>query len=265
MGLPVAGTVMAITQLVASAFGDEPEDVEAAYRNWLNQTFGKTAGTAIAKGLPAAFGVDMSQKAGLANVMNPLSGVRDSGTNKGRDLYLEYLAAAAGPAIGGLGSRTFEFYDYAANGEMNRAAGALLPKMLGDVFKSARFAEEGVMTRQGRPLAEGGGIPSVILMASGFPLTTVADTYAANASKEGLKAALDDMKGDVMRDWVRADPSERQELQKKLPELNKLRMQYNLRPITMGDFYKYRTQMRRPHIKSSAINAVGEYATENEE
>jgi hypothetical protein len=262
VGLPLAGTVMAITQLVARSFGDEPEDVEAAYRNWLNQTFGKTAGTAIAKGVPAAFGVDMSQKAGLSNVMNPLSGVRDSGEKKGRDLYLEYLAGAAGPAIGGLGSRGFEFYDFMSNGEYNRAASSLLPKMFADVFKGARYADEGVMTRQGRTLAESGGLPLAVLMGSGFPLTSVADTYAANASRQGLKAALDDMKGDMLREWLRSDPAERAELQKTLPEVNKIRREYGLAPLTVGDFFRHQNKMRRPAIKNEQIVAIGAYADE---
>lgn len=259
MGLPVAGTAMMVFQMIASAFDDEPRNVEAEYRNWLNRTFGKDAGTALAKGLPAAFGVDMSQKVGLGSIAKPAT-LRDSDTKQGRDLYLEVMAAAAGPSIGGLFSRPFEFYDYAANGEMSRAAQSLLPKMVGDVFKGARYAEEGVMTRQGRSLADAGGLPLTILMAMGFPLTHVMDTYAANASKEGLKAALDDMSSDLRREWVKGSPDDRAALQRSLPELNQLRISYGLRPVTMGDLYRHQQQMRTGRKMPEEIKAIGEFA-----
>jgi len=261
MGLPAAATVTLITQMVAGAFDDEPRNVEAEYRNWLNRTFGKDAGTALAKGLPAMLGVDMSQKVGLGSIARPAS-VRDSDTKQGRDLYLEVLAAMAGPSIGGLASRPFEFYDYAANGEMGRAASSLLPKMVGDAFKGARYAAEGAATRQGRVLSEPGGVPLVALMAMGFQLTHVVDAYAANAAKQGLKAALDDMAGDFKREWLKGDAQERALVQRNLPELNKLRAQYGLRPITMGDMFRFQQQMKRPSVRSEQINAIGEFAEE---
>ena len=258
MGLPAAGTVTTVVSLVAKAFGEEPEDVEAEYRNWLNRTFGKAGGVALAKGIPAMLGVDMSQKAGLGNVINPLSGMRDSGAKHGRDVYLEMLASLAGPAIGGLGSRAFEFADYAAGGEYNRAAASLLPKMLADPLKGARHIEEGVMTRQGRTLGDSGGVPTATLLALGFTPTQVADTFAANAAQHNLKAQLDAMGSSLSRDWMRADAGERRDILRRMPEVNALRAKYQLQPLNL---YRYEMMMRRPQFKP-AVAATGDFGKE---
>ena len=67
LGMPMANAFAAAFDAVANAFGDddeEPMNIRVAYRNFLTDTFGDTAGDVIARGVPRVFGMDLSTRTG---------------------------------------------------------------------------------------------------------------------------------------------------------------------------------------------------------
>lgn len=72
LGMPMMSIFAAVFDKLATALGDdddEPWNITASYRNWLSDVFGKEVGEVIAKGVPRAFGADISNRAGEQNLL----------------------------------------------------------------------------------------------------------------------------------------------------------------------------------------------------
>lgn len=244
LGLPAAATFKFIAEAVAKAFGDddEPFDAEVELRNYLTDTFGKPVADALAKGLPTMVGADMSQKVGLGDVLSP---IRASNTDnkEGADLYAQYLKSMAGPFFGGILPRWFDAMAYASKGEFWKAAEGVMPKVLSDVSKAARFSEEGVTTKTGTVALAPEHVSAwdAFLQATGVPSAAISDSYEGRAAIENTKQALAKTAQQAKESWLRArkdgDPSE--EWQRIVDRVNPARVRNGLKPITQGELLKF--------------------------
>lgn len=66
LGMPTATAFAGVADLIGGLLGDDgqPYDVKAQYRRFLADMFGKDVGEVLARGLPRAIGIDVSQRAG---------------------------------------------------------------------------------------------------------------------------------------------------------------------------------------------------------
>jgi len=246
MGLPAAGAITAIFQVISDAFGDEPDNVEAEYRNWLAKTFGKEAGLVLAKGLPTLLGADMSNKVGAGNLVSPLPNLRE--TTDGRSLYQEILLGALGPVIGGLGPKYFQAAQDMAAGDYTRAATGILPKFMADPLRAGTFLNEGVKTRGGVTMEPEVGAWRAFITSTGVPSAAITDMYDANSAIKGVEKKMDTMATRFKREWAAETPEGRAAMQASLGDINAVRKKYGGRPITVGELYRFKALRARADL-----------------
>jgi hypothetical protein len=103
LGLPFVGAFAALAQGLASPFDDnEPFDAQASYRRIVSQIFGKEMGEIVARGLPRAFDIDMSQRSGFQDMLPFTQFLLDR--RKIEDQIADGALETLGPAFGTVGS-----------------------------------------------------------------------------------------------------------------------------------------------------------------
>jgi hypothetical protein len=262
LGLPGIGTVMFLGNLIAKAFGDddEPWDAEVALRNYLADEFGKEAGAALSKGLPVMLGADMSQKAGLGDLLNPVPTVR--GDKQGKDFAYELLAAGMGPFFGGLVPQMFEAANFFAKGDVIKGTEQLLPKWMADPLRAGRFAEEGITTKRGTvalPSEQIGGW-DLVLQAAGVPSARITDSYEARGAAETVKSTLSAKAGEYKKDWLEArrdgDNAKAEEIWQEIKtKTNPARVRNGLEPITKSELLRFERQRGKDEQKYAKMGS----------
>ena len=206
LGLPLAGTVIFMANMLNKVFGDddEPWDAEVAFRNWLADVFGVEAGAVLAKGTPMLAGLDVSRRIGLGSVAYPIQVVR--GNKKGRDLYLEMLASAAGPTLGGLAPNMADGVSKMAQGDFLKGAAMMLPNAISAPIKAYQLDEDGIKTAQGVTAIGPDRIDTwdVALQSLGLNPSIVTERSAAVNAVETLKTDLKARAGQLEKAWVNA-------------------------------------------------------------
>lgn len=252
LGLPAVGTLLFIANLVARAFGDdeEPWDAEVALRNTLSDSFGPEAGRVLAKGLPTLLGADLSQKAGVGDLLNPVPTLRSD--KQGRDFALEILATLAGPFFGGVLPGWFDAASNFARGDFVKGVEKSVPKWVADPIRAGRFLAEGVTTKQGTVALDREAISAwdAALQASGLPSATITESYEARAAIEAQKKGLNDRVGRYKKDWLEAkndgdDAAARAIWDEIRTKVNPARVRNGLPAITMGDLLRFRQERRK--------------------
>lgn len=270
LGLPAAGALTFIFQIVSDAFGDEPDNVEAEYRNWLARTFGKEAGLVLAKGLPTLIGLDFSQKVGAGNLLSPLPNLRE--TSDARTLYQEMMMGAAGPVFGGLVPKYFQAVQDLSRGDYQRAAIGVLPKFMADPLRAGTFLTDGVKTRSGLTMEEDVGAWRAFITSTGVPAAAISEMYDANGAIKDVERNMDEMSTRFKKEWVAETPQGRAELQASLAEINAVRKKYGGKPIFVGDLFRFKATQDRANLAykkygsnirgSAELAATGDFARE---
>jgi len=202
LGLPFMGTAL----WAASLFGggdDEDGDAETRLRNYLAEIFGKDAGLLIAKGLPTLFGVDISKRAGMGDIASPFPYARFDGKT-GAEQVEKVLGAAAGPVAGMAG----QWYDALAafgQGDFQKGVEKATPKMVADLARGYRFAEDGLADSKGRYIFRDDQFSTwdVLMRAAGFSPVKESEYYAANESKMEVETAIKERRQQLIDRWVK--------------------------------------------------------------
>lgn len=258
IGLPAAGTMMFIANVLQEAFGEDEEwDAQTALRNYLRDVTGsKEAADVLAKGLPTLLGADLSRRIGLGDVLNPFPTVQEG--KEGRELYQEFLMSAMGPFLGGLLPRMSDGFNYMANGDLVKGTEAFLPKFVSDVIRSGRFATEGVTNRQGVVMAEELRAGDLFLQATGFPPSQLTDLYEARAAIQRRTRSVNDASSQAVATWSEAmqdgDARTMAEAWSHIQrEVNPMRQRNGLKPITYADL------VRRHRQRMESAEEIGQF------
>lgn len=150
MGLPFMG---ALLWALDKGLDDDDErgDAQTRMRNALFDLTGdKHTADALAKGLPALFGVDISKRIGLGDIASPFPMAKFDGRT-GKDDVKELLFSAAGPSAGLL-AQFKDGYDRLADGDVAKGMEKLVPKFAADIFKATRYFNEGMTDSKGEPV-----------------------------------------------------------------------------------------------------------------
>ena len=208
-GTIYAAPIMAIANLL---FGwdddDKPYSAELDFTNWMEETFGKTAGDAIAHGPLTLMGTNISRRVGLGDIYGsqaePPPGLH------GAALATWWAGSLLGPTFS-VAQGWFKGYDQMMNkGNYMRGLEDASPKPVKDALKAFRFATEGVKTGDGRKLLSDDeiGVDELLTTFLGFQSDEVARAQAANAALGKMSTAISERRGRLIRDAAEAILSE---------------------------------------------------------
>ncbi|MFO0144141.1 MAG: PLxRFG domain-containing protein [Betaproteobacteria bacterium] len=204
VGLPIAGGVGVVFKALSQLWedDDEPEIGQMLY-NGLQDVLGETGARLVAKGLPAAVGVDLSGRMGLGSLTNPLQ-FAQTGGKEGKDLYGSLLVAALGPASGMLAN----WFDAAslASTDPVRAWGAVLPKVFKDPLMAMDRTDRGITSRSGDPLVgeDEFGLLRTLMKGAGFESTDVTDMFDNRSAFQSAKGRADNARRKLIRAYTEA-------------------------------------------------------------
>jgi hypothetical protein len=208
-GTIYAAPIMAIANLL---FGwdddDKPYSAELDFTNWMEETFGKTAGDAIAHGPMTLMGTNISRRVGLGDIYGsqaePPPGLH------GAALASWWAGSLLGPTFS-VAQGWFKGYDQMMNkGNYMRGLEDASPKPVKDALKAFRFATEGVKTGDGRKILSDDeiGVDELLTTFFGFQSDEVARAQAANAELGKMSTVISERRGRLIRDAAEAILSE---------------------------------------------------------
>jgi hypothetical protein len=184
LGLPASGMLAGIyDKLYTKLTGDDNMDVEGSYRTWLANTFGPLAGDVLAKGLPRAFGVDMS-KLGEQHLLPFTRMVQDK--RKFEDVTDDWFKSMAGAAVGELGEAYLGARDI-SNGDYMLGLQKMLPGTLKDIAEATYLGQHGFVNSKGQSEPIPATSQAIIMKALGFKTSDEAKYDEASEIVNGLK------------------------------------------------------------------------------
>lgn len=200
MGLP---GFQLFSMVLGSIFGDddEPDDAEATLRRIMGNG---PVTDALTRGVPNAFGVDLSGKVGSGNMLS-LFPYADWDIES-RSGYQNLLAAAAGPFVGGLMPKWADAVGTAKQGDYYKALEKVLPGAIGNAIKGTRFAVDGVTTTRGVQAMSADEITWVdgLFQAVGLPTSTITDRNFRSGAEYKASKFFDEKSSQVKKDYVEA-------------------------------------------------------------
>ncbi len=202
MGLPGYGLLTGAASMLQAMFGDddEPWDVDVAFRQWLNQSVGGTAGEVIAKGVANPLtGLDFASRTGMADLW-----IRDADRDlEGRDLAYHYLEQFAGPVFG-IGIRAAEGAKLIGEGNLERGIEKMLPKFAADPLKALRFSDEGATTLRGDPIMQEFTAAELFWQSQGFSPAALTDQYERNRKLKNAEQHVLDRRAGLLNAYAMA-------------------------------------------------------------
>ena len=171
VGVPGAGAAFFAAQAIYNAFteDDDEKDLRQMFYAGAENVLGKGAADVLMKGLPSIVDVDLSQRAGLGDLLSPAPYADERA--EGRDMFGAYWVAMTAGAAGGMVGNWLEAISLLNKGEFSKAAAAALPKVLADPIRAWRESEYGVTDNRGRVLvqAEEREFADLLARAAGLP------------------------------------------------------------------------------------------------
>jgi hypothetical protein len=216
LGMPAMGT---ITYMLGAIFGDddEPNDPETKMRQLIGN---EGIANLLLRGVPAALGVDLSQRVGAGNLGNPLPFGKLA---LDRESMKDNLAAAMGPFVG----TSINFLDGLSKIASGDGTGALqmLPKGAKDAVKGFNLMTDGIRLKNGdlAMSADEFGFFDGVLTGLGMPTTKSTNRQlAANASFEAntfYKDRTSSLKKDYVQAYKAGDTAKTMELRQEWAEM----------------------------------------------
>lgn len=248
----IAGGIVGITiqpikwafGLLAMAFGDDDED--NTFRNAVSgETYDRAVAEALAAifgtnkvsevlraGVPRAAGFDLSSRMALGQLYMADINPKNAETLAG-SIAMSFLGPMPG-LVGNLYQASQKF----AEGDLDRAAELASPKMIRDVIRAYRYADEGVTDNTGKVIMRPSQLDplSLFWQSMGFQPSQVAELYARNSAVKDRQMFASARKAEVMKmQRMVARTGNYAEAQKALREYNR---QFPENPITFSEVVK---------------------------
>jgi hypothetical protein len=202
LGFPGAGTAMFIANMIGQRFDDDddPFDAETAWKNFLADQAGPEVGAILAKGLPVAFGVDLSKNLGLGDVLSPTPFYRSGST--GKESAGNMLLSLAGAPAGTVADIWDGIYKL-GEGDIDKAVEQMIPlKLAKNVLRSIRYSDEGMTDSRGNTVltADEFNPWDLALRAMGFKTTKESNYYEANQAVNDSYYAMMKVRDKLIRE-----------------------------------------------------------------
>ena len=219
---------------------DEP-DIRQIFYQGLKDAVGETAARAIMKGLPAAAGLDLSQRLGMGSMSNPFEFARTNPNQSGQEWMAAYLLALAGPWAS-IAANLVDAVDAATSGQYVEAAKRAMPKVVSDMLKAYERADQGITSRRGEVLLskEEIGDWGWLSKALGFESTSVADMYELRAAIKEKSRAVSDARSEITRAYAlaRRRGDGMADVQERVREFNARNPEFAIKPRDLVQAYR---------------------------
>ena len=201
LGLPVVGMFGQAVGAMMALLGDddEPWDYKTELRNFLADTFGVKGGEMIAHGPARILPVDLSTRMSLSD----LWWRSDERGLEGRELFNHFMMNILGPTAGNA-SAMFTGASMMAEGEIWKGVEMMLPKVVKDVGKSIRYAQEGVTNKQRDILLDELDGYELAGQLLGFTPSRVSEMYEGKTAIKGMESALQERRTRLKNMYIRA-------------------------------------------------------------
>ncbi len=202
-GMPLVGTAMLLMGLGGGA-GDDDEDV--VRRELVNAGVDKAVVDFMLRGLPAAVGLDLSEKLGARNMLLPTPYYDGSYALKGgEDDAKDLLASVLGPAAS-LFLKFGRAADYAWQGDTYKGVETAMPTGIANVMKAVRFSTEGISSKGGDILVPGENFSfaDLVTQAIGLPTTEITNRSLRASSMYRHQTAYQEVAKGIRRDYQKA-------------------------------------------------------------
>ena len=198
MGLPGFAAAAALYGMLFSE-EDEPFNAELELRNY----FGDELGTLMTKGLPANFGVDLSGKIGMGQMLSILPYTDFDLSRAG---WQETVTAAMGPFVGGLVPRAIDGARFVSEGNYYRGVENFMPKGVSDTLKAYRLANEGVTQRNNDVTLTPDELnfADVLFQGLGLPTTKLTEQQFRTGVNIETKEFFSKLTTELKRDYSKA-------------------------------------------------------------
>jgi len=203
--VPFAGALLGLLNVAMGlASGeDEPEpDVEKAFHQMFDDA--GPVGVALSRGLPAAvLGTDISKRVGLGDLSAlPFGQVPDY--MEGRSASDRLAALILGPTYDATFRMTYEAAKAWREGDYKTVFEKTFPKMFADISKGVSVANNGVQTSDKTTLIPEPTAWDIIATMLGIKTTDIAKAQAQNSYVMQRSADLNQIKGQMYREYARA-------------------------------------------------------------
>ena len=149
---------------------DAPSDIRISAKNAMADMFGPEFGNVVAKGLPAAIGVDTSTL-GLADLLPGTSFLESR--RQWKDRVSEQSKQLLGPAINA-GMDFFNGLEKISEGNYVKGVASMLPSAVRSYYKATDVALHGYTDAKGNPIGVEATPWDVAVQAAGFQPTNIA-------------------------------------------------------------------------------------------
>jgi len=253
LGLPIIGTVGAVLNAVAAAFGDddEPWDWETEFRAFLREMLGETGAEAVLRGpVQAATGVGISNRVSMGDLW-----FREPDRELEGRAWSNYLFEQAAGPMGGLITNFFRGQQLMGEGQVWRGVETMMPKAIKDAMKSLRYLDEGVNNLRGDAIVEDLNVFESLAQIAGFAPASVANAYDTARDVKNYEQAILNRRARLMDAfalaWRLGDVEAREAV---LGKMRKFSQTYPELSIT-GDSIR-RSLMQRAKASAQADNGV---------
>jgi hypothetical protein len=233
-GLPFMAVGMFIANLMIPD-DDEEGDAETRMRKFLvHMTGDKDTADVLAKGLPALWGWDLSNRLGLEDIASPLPMARYNNAKTGDGVVGETLRNIAGP-VAGTAASLVDAAGFFGQGDWAKGAEKLLPKMMSDIIKAGRYAESGMTDYKGEQILGPDELSAWNLFSRtlGVASTKESNYYEGTRALKNLEKAVSDRRSNIAHKYaayVSTGVGDASELRDMIEEFNADHPQASIKP-----------------------------------
>ncbi|MBA4285481.1 MAG: hypothetical protein C0434_08120 [Xanthomonadaceae bacterium] len=198
-GIMGVSTVLGILDAVRDAFGDddEPADSERDLALALQDFAGEGFGELMMHGALPRGAAERSNMSGL------LIRDQDRDARDPREIYMRLLESAIGP-VGSILMRGIQGVQDIRDGDAQRGIGTMLPNAPGALVKAARYADEGMLNRDGSPILEDLTPAEIAGQALGFTPSRSIPYWEEVNRQKNAELSLQEKSSKIRNRWAKA-------------------------------------------------------------
>jgi hypothetical protein len=178
-GTPLTGVLAGVAAL-AGLFQDKDKDKEYKQMmyNGIKDAAGEPIANLVMKGAPAMLGVDVSNRLGMGDILNPFK-FAQAGTS-GQSTVANSIMALAGPAAS-LTANYVQAINDVQSGDMAKAARNIMPRFIQGPMDAYNMAHDGLLTKNGNRFMKPEDVSAwdVALKSVGFTSTGLSNLASA--------------------------------------------------------------------------------------
>jgi len=245
----LAKWAIGLTMMLFGAGDDEDRD----FRKWVSGDYydrtmadaiawllgdGK-AGEAARAGLPRLAGFDLSSRVAFLQ-----SHFVDLDTSSKQTLYGSIATSFGGPMFGIFGN-AFDSIELLAQGDADKAAEKLLPKLGRDAIRAWRYASEGMVDNTGKTIIGADEMSpwEIFLTSMGFAPSQVAEVYARNSKARDAEAFISRRKAEIKAAYRKSRSTG--EINSVMADLREFNRQFPNERITRSELIRSLRQMQK--------------------